>query len=123
MKIVISKDNKRILFEKYFVDEERLSAECVGMTIRASHQVVCDIRKTRRESLLMFVKQCDRNLMSNPHNLEEKKSFLKLISGLYKQDAIEFMEKYNPYGLYEDIGRKLNKYQVETAWASRNWKH
>lgn len=122
MKIVVSKDKKRILFEKYFNEEDRFSAECVGMEIKASHQVVCDIRITRREALLLFVKHCDRNLMSNPHNIEAKKNFLKVVSDLYRQDAIEFMDKYNPYALYEDIGRKLNKYQVETAWATRNWK-
>ncbi len=123
MKIVISKDNKRILLEKYFTDEERLSAECVGMKIKASHQVICDIRKTRRESLLLFVKKSDRNLMDNPHNLEEKKKFVKLISGLYREDAIEFMTKFKPYDIYKDIGRKLNSYQAETAWATRNWQH
>jgi len=120
MKKTISKDKKRIMFEKYFSDEERLSAECLNMKIHTQNAVICDIRKMCKNALLLFVENTDRNLMTNPRFKTEKDTFMKTINELYKQDAIEFVKRYNPLELYNNIGRKLKKYQIETIWAGRN---
>ena len=123
MKKTISKDKKRLMLEKYFSDEERLSAECLNMKVESQNVVIFDIRKTCKSALLLFMENTDRTLMTNPRFKKDKDAFMKTINELYRNDAIEFVKRYNPLELYKNINRKLNKYQLETIWAKRNCKY
>lgn len=120
MKITISPSGKQLHFEKYFTSDHILSAECIGMKVKSERSIVCDIRVTCKKSLFLFVELADKNLMKNPNNLTERDKFIKLVNGMYREDALEFLEAYKPYELYNNVNRKLNKYQVEGLWMFRN---
>jgi SWI/SNF-related matrix-associated actin-dependent regulator 1 of chromatin subfamily A len=126
MKITLSKDDKRLLLQKHFSDEELLTAECLDMTIKDKGKVVVDIRITCQEALLKYAKYVDRNLMDNKFNADKKKVFVDLIKRIYLQDAREFVAKYSPATLYQGIldkdgnQKKLMKYQAAALWSFRN---
>jgi SWI/SNF-related matrix-associated actin-dependent regulator 1 of chromatin subfamily A len=123
MKITLSKDEKRILLQKHFSDEELLTAECLDMTIKDKGRVVVDIRVTCKAAFLKYAKYVDRNLMDNPYNLDKKKVFVDTVKRIYLKDAKEFVAKYSPAKLYSDVGdgkKKLKPYQAEALWAFRN---
>jgi len=126
MKITLSKDDKRLLFQKHFSDEELLTAECLDMTVKDKGKVVVDIRITCKEALLKYVKYVDRNLMDNKFNVDKKKVFVDLIKRIYLKDAKEFVAKYSPATLYEGLfdkegdPKKLMKYQAAALWSFRN---
>jgi SWI/SNF-related matrix-associated actin-dependent regulator of chromatin subfamily A-like protein 1 len=115
MQIKILNDYQIVFYKPKFSEDEILLAKCLEMTYNEDKGVVvCDIRITYKKSLGGFIKKVFITQMyKDPMFFKE---LFANLSKMYKSNYDSFTNMYSSRLSYENIGKKMRNYQIETIY-------
>ena len=102
---------------KPFNEEQIHAAQCMGFEVSEDcNKVVAKIDTTSKEAMLEFLRYCDRGLIESPAQLPQRKVIFGKLKEAYSESYKQFIKDFEPHKLYDDVGRKLYKHQIDTLW-------
>lgn len=109
--------NKKVVMIKPFNEEQIHAAQCMGFEVSEDcNKVVAKIDTTSKEAMLEFLRYCDRGLIESPAQLPQRKVIFGKLKEAYSESYQQFIKEFEPHKLYDDVGRKLYKHQIDTLW-------
>ena len=113
--------NGKVTMMKMFSEDEIFAAQCLGFNVNDNcDTVVAYINKTAKESMLEFLKKCDRGLIESPAQSGKRAMLFKQLKEEYNKDYKIFIDTFKPHELYKDVNRSMYAHQVETLWKYTN---